>query len=136
MSVPAYMSPRRRNVEHGDALDRMRMIEAQAMRDAPPRSWPTSRKRAKPSVAHQLDLIRRHRALRVADVACAAVGLRRIAVAAEVGAHDGEALREARRDPVPHRVRLRITVQQQERRPAAADIRSGFPRPRWRRGAS
>ncbi len=27
--------PRRRDVEHGDALDRLRMIEAQAMRDAP-----------------------------------------------------------------------------------------------------
>ena len=51
----------------------------------------------------------------------AAFGLGGVAVAAQVGADDGEALGEPRRDPVPHRVRLRIAVQQQERRPAAAD---------------
>ena len=79
---------------------------------------PESRKAER---AHHLDLVRRHRALRVVDVLRAAVGLRRIAVAAQVAADDGVALREPRRDPMPHRVRLRIAVQQEERRTAAAD---------------
>ena len=61
--------------------------------------------------------------------ACVAslVGLRRVAVAAQVAAHDRVIARaSARRDPVPHRVRLRIAVQQQERRAAAADDAMDF----------
>ena len=99
----------------------LRMIEAQPVRDARAAVVAGEPEAREAQRAHQLDLVRRHRALRVVDVAGAAVGLRRIAVAAQVAADDGEALGEARRDPVPHRVRLRIAVQQQERRAAAAD---------------
>jgi hypothetical protein len=44
-----------------------------------------------------------------------------IAVAAQVGAYDGAALGQGRGHPVPHHMALRIAVQQQQRRPRAAD---------------
>jgi hypothetical protein len=37
-------------------------------------------------------------------------------VAAKIGAHDGEFARQQRRNTAPHQMRLRKTVQQQERR--------------------
>ena len=45
--------------------------------------------------------------------------LGRVAVAAQVGNDEREVGAEAARDAVPHRVRLRVAVQQQDRRPAA-----------------
>ena len=47
------------------------------------------------------------------------LGLRALAVAAEVRGDDGEALRQGRGDGVPHHVRLGMAVEEQERRPAA-----------------
>jgi hypothetical protein len=112
---------RRRDVQHGDALDDGGMIQAKPMRDPATAVVPGDPKTREAERAHQLDLIARHRPLRIIGVTLAAVRLRRVAVAAQIAAHDGEALREARRDGVPHRVRLRVAVQQEQRRAAAAD---------------
>jgi hypothetical protein len=46
--------------------------------------------------------------------------LRAVSVAAQVGGDDGEALGEPRRDLVPHEVRLRVAVKEQQRRAGAA----------------
>ena len=91
------------------------------MRDAPAAIVAREPEAREAERAHHLHHVGRHRALRVAGVAASLVGLRRIAIAAQVGAHDGERLRERGRDPMPHRVRLRIAVQQQQRRTAAAN---------------
>ena len=48
-------------------------------------------------------------------------GLGALAVAAQVGGDDGARGGQRRRDAVPDRVRLRMAVQQQQRRPRAAD---------------
>ena len=78
---------------------------------------------------HHLDLVLRRLALRVRDVALTAVGLRRIAIAAQIAADDGVPFHEPWCNSMPHRVRLRITVQEEERRttPAhfAVDSRTG-----------
>jgi len=46
--------------------------------------------------------------------------LRALAVAAQVRRDDGEALCETGCDRVPHHVRLRVPVEQEERRPGTA----------------
>ena len=72
---------------------------------------------------HDLDHVLRHRALGVGGVLRVGGRLAAVAVAAQVGADDGEALGQRRRHAVPHGVGLRIAVQEQERRPRAADPR-------------
>jgi hypothetical protein len=71
--------------------------------------------------AHHRGLVGRHRTLRITVAARAAIGLVGIAVPAQIGAHDRVPLGEPGSDRVPHRVRLRVAVQQQERWTAAAD---------------
>ena len=60
------------------------------------------------------------RAWRRAHGPPSAARLERAAVAAQVGADHREALGQRRRHRVPHRVRLRVAVQQQQRRARAA----------------
>jgi hypothetical protein len=69
---------------------------------------------------HHRDLIPRHRPLRVRRVIGGRRRLAAVAVAGEVGGDDGELLGEAWGDGVPHHVRLRVAVEQQEWRAAAA----------------
>ena len=65
---------------------------------------------------HHLDLVERHRALRVVDVVLAVGRLAALAVAAQVGHDHRVVLRQVRREQ-PHRdVRLRRAVHQQQRR--------------------
>ena len=78
---------------------------------------------------HDLDLIERHRALRVVGVILAVRRLAAVAVAAQVGHDDRVVLRQVGRDE-PHRdVRLRRAVHQQQRRAGAGvhqvDLRTG-----------
>jgi hypothetical protein len=69
-------------------------------------------------LAHDLDLVARHRSLRVRLVVGCRRRLRALSVPAQVGGDDGEVLCETRSDEVPHRVCLRVTVQEEKRRPA------------------
>ena len=66
--------------------------------------------------AHHLDLILRHRALRVVRVVLAVRRLAAVAVAAQIGHHHGKALGEARRNLVPLDMRLRVAVDEEQRR--------------------
>jgi hypothetical protein len=68
-----------------------------------------------------VDLILTHAAERVVRVVGQPLRLRAVAVAAEIGTHDGEVLRKLRRDEVPRDVRQRVAVQQQNRRSFSAD---------------
>ena len=89
----------------------------------PPRSWPTTWKRDVAERLHHLDHVERHRALRVVRVVGQPLRLRRVAVAAQVGAdHACSRAPAAARPCASMRVRLRIAVQQQHRRPFAAEL--------------
>ena len=70
---------------------------------------------------HQLDLVLGHGALAVVDVALAAGRLVRVAIAAQIGRDDGEALGEDGGNLVPGGMGLRVAVQQEQRRAAAAN---------------
>ncbi len=74
-------------------------------------------------VAHQLDLVLRHRALGIVDVLVAVFGLAAVAVAAQVRRDDGVLLCKLRRHAIPREVSERRAVDQQERWAAAADDR-------------
>ena len=74
-----------------------------------------------PTVARE---ILRHGALRVRGVIRRARRLRAVAVATEVGRDDPEPRRERPRHPVPHRVRLRVAVQEEQGRTAPAHARA------------
>jgi hypothetical protein len=75
---------------------------------------------------HDLDLILRHRPLRVGCVLGVAYRFSGVTVTAQVGTNDGEMRCEARCNAVPHRVGLRIAMQEQQRRPAAANDQIDF----------
>ena len=70
----------------------------------------------------------RHCTLRVRRVRRVGRRLRRVAVAAQVRADDGVCGGERRRDPVPHRVRLRIAVQHAAAAARCRRRRNGFRR--------
>ena len=97
------------------------MVERHPVCRAPAAVVADAWKRAKAEALHQPDLIARHRAEGVVRVVGQAGGLRRVAVAAQVGADDRVPPGELRRDARPHRHALRKPVQQQHRRPVAAD---------------
>ena len=69
---------------------------------------------------HDLDHVLGHGALGVPGVIRSAVWLGTVAVAAEIGADEGEALGQDRGDAVPDRVGLRVAVQQEQGRPLPA----------------
>src|SRR5437762_13891524 len=97
------------------------MIPRQPMSDTPAAIVSGEREARKAERFHDFDLVLRHGPLGIVDVRRAAVRLAGIPVAAKIRANDGKALRQTRSDLVPHRVRLRVTMQEQERRTAAAD---------------
>src|SRR5262249_4626966 len=111
---------RRDDVEHGDLQYLRRVVERHAVRDPAAAVVAAYEEFLVAERAHDLDLILRHRALGVAGVIGLAVRLLAVAVAAEVGGDDAEALRELGRDLVPDDVGLRVAVQQQQRRPHTA----------------
>ncbi len=67
-----------------------------------------------------IDLVLGERALRVGGVVRGRRRLCAVAIAAQIGNDQGEVLRQARRHLAPQHMGLRIAVQQQQRRPAAA----------------
>ena len=69
---------------------------------------------------HDLDLVLRHGAERIAGMVGTARRLFAVAVAAQIGGDHGELFRQRRRDRMPRQMIERIAVHQQERRPAAA----------------
>src|SRR5271169_2099298 len=69
---------------------------------------------------HRLDLVEGQSALRISRIVGTRGRLRAVAIAAQVGHDHRELVGETRRQPAPHQMGLRVAVQQQERRPAAA----------------
>ena len=59
-----------------------------------------------------------------------AFGLSAIAVSAQIGSHNCEFLRQSAHNFMPHNVRLRITVQKQQRRAGTACPAGNFRFPR------
>src|SRR3954454_2267456 len=96
------------------------MVEAHAVEHARTAIVAGGGEALEPERRHDLDLVLRHGAERIAAVVVAARRLLGIAVAAQVGAHHGELLRQPRRDAVPVDVGERIAVHQQHRRSFAA----------------
>ena len=102
------------------SLDALRMIEREPVRDASAAVVADDGEALVAERAHQRDHVGRHRALAVLRVI--ELGRRRrrrlgrVAIAAQVGNDEREVGGERARDAVPHRVRLRVAVQQQQRR--------------------
>jgi hypothetical protein len=71
--------------------------------------------------SHRLRLVLRQGALRIGGVVRGRGRLRAVAVAAQIGDDEGELLGQARRHLAPHDLGFGIAVQQQQRRPTAAD---------------
>ena len=113
----------RDDVEDRRARDRLRVIEAHAVQDARAAIVTGGMKLRKTERRHHLDLILRHGAERIVDVPLATRWLFGIAVAAQVGADDGEVARQDRRHGVPRQMCEGIAVHQQQRRAAAAHYR-------------
>ena len=105
---------RRRDVEQHQPLDCARMIGRQPVRGPRAAVVREHAEVLEALLAHDGECVERHLALRIGRAAFARIGAPRIAVAAQVHQHDREMLRKARRDEVPHRMRLRVTVQQEQ----------------------
>ena len=99
----------------------LRVIERHAVRDARAAVVAEHAEALEAEVAHDLDLIERHRAFRVLVVIVAACDLAAVAVAAQIGDDDGVVARELARHGGPRHAALRRAVQEQNGRPAAAD---------------
>ena len=110
----------RADVEHGEFFDLLRMVQREAVGDAGAAVMADQMKFLVAQRLHQLDLVQRQGALGIVTVIGQAGGLGRIAIAAQVCRYHGVMSSQARRDPVPDAVRLRITVQQQHGGTAAA----------------
>jgi hypothetical protein len=117
---PAKCLARRNDVQDGDAFDRRGRVEREPVRDARPAIVTADGKPLEAELPHQLDLVARHRPLRVRLVVGRRLRLRALAVAPQVGRDDREPFGQTRRDCVPHEVRLRVPVKQEERRPVAS----------------
>lgn len=68
---------------------------------------------------HHADHVLRHLPLGIANVIITCGRLTAVAITAQVGDDDRKVLRQAWGDFVPHHMSLRITMQQQQRRPFA-----------------
>ena len=111
---------RRHDVEHRQVCDLVRVIERQALADAPAAVVADNGEARVAVVLHHLDHVERHRALRVVRVIFRVLGLAAVAVAAQVRHDDRVVFREVGRDLVPGHVRLRRAVDQEQRRTVAA----------------
>lgn len=106
--------------ERYELRDRVRMIERHARSDASTPVMTDDRERSEAVAAHEFDLVERQAALRVAGVVSRTLWLVAVAVAAQIGSNHREVRGERGRDLVPDRVRLRMAMQEQERRAASA----------------
>jgi len=109
----------RDDVEHRQAGHLVGMIESHPVGDPSAAIVPDHGELVEAEALHDLDLVERHRPLRVVGVVLAVWRLAAVAVAAQVGHDHRIVLGELGRDQ-PHRdVRLRRAVHQQQRRPRA-----------------
>ena len=103
-------APRRRlrqDIEHGETIDALRMIERQPIGDPAAAIVPGDREAREPESHHDRHHVVRHRPLGVGRMVRIRGRTAAAAVAAQVGTDDGEVAREQRRHAAPHQVRLR-----------------------------
>ena len=112
---------RRHDVHDRQPLDPLGVVQRQPVRH--PRAAVVRRdlEAFVAEAGHQLRHVLGHPGLGVGRVVRRGAGLVAAAVAAEVRADHREAARERGGDGVPHRVALRVAVQQEQRRPGAAE---------------
>jgi hypothetical protein len=96
-------------------------VDAQAVRHARAAIVRAQLEALEAQRAHHVHLVLRHRALAVFHVRGAAGRLGRRAIAAQVRGDDGVVAHQLARHLVPDHVALRMPMQQQQRRAAAAD---------------
>ena len=96
------------------------MIEREAISDTPAAIVPDDIEAIVAERGHHLGHIERHRALGVGQMFRVGRRLAAVAIAAQIGNHQGELLREARRDLMPDDVILWISVDEQQRRSGPA----------------
>ena len=102
----------RDDVEHAEPGDLVGVIERHAVADAPAAIVAHHRELVEAETLHHLDLIERHRALRVIDVILAVGRLAAVAVAAQVGRDHRVVLGQIGGEVAHRDVRLRRAVHQ------------------------
>src|SRR5438093_161668 len=108
---------RRENVEQGDLAHAVGMVQRQPMRGARSAVVPRKKEAVMAERGHHVDLIARHGAKRVMAMIGAAVdGADAVAVPAQIGGYDVEFCRQPAGDLVPAGMRLRVAMEQQQRR--------------------
>ena len=119
VGAPVHLA-RRHDIEHGQLLDGLGMIQRQAIGDAPAAVMPGDGEALEAELAHEGDLVARHGPLGIGLV----IGRRRrlgaVAIAAQIRRDHGEVPRQPGRDSVPHDMGLGMAVQQQQRRAGPA----------------
>src|SRR6185369_17351030 len=112
--------PRRHDIEHSELLDSLRMIQRQAIGDAPAAVMPRDGEALEAEMAHEGDLVPRHGPFGIWLVVRRRRRLAAAAIAAQIRRDHGEIPRQPRRDLVPHDMGLGMAMEQQQRRPGAA----------------
>ena len=110
----------RHDVQDGQALHAVRVVERQAVRHPGAAVVADHLEPVVPQVCHQFRHVARHAGLGVGGMVPGGAGLEAAAVAAPVRADAGVAPGQGRGDGVPHGMGLRVAVQQQHRRAGAA----------------
>ena len=107
----------------------LRVVECEAIGDATAPVVPGDREAAKTEPLHDGHHVARHGSFGIRLVVRGRPGAAAAAVAAEIGADDGEMARQDGRHASPHQMRLGKAVQQQDRRAGArsADEDGGLP---------
>ncbi|MEY9460959.1 hypothetical protein ABH973_001372 [Bradyrhizobium ottawaense] len=111
----------RQDIEHRELRQPAGMVEREAIGDAAAAVVAGQREVHVTEPLHHLHHRLGHRALAVGDVQRIALGHVGPAIARQIGDDQREVLGQLRRDLVPHHMGLGEAVQEQQRRPAAAD---------------
>ena len=111
---------RRRDVEQHQTLDGIGMIERHPVSDARAAIVRAHEEFIEAEMAHDRDLIGRHRALGIRQMRGVAGRFAGRAVTAQIGRDNGEVRGELRGATLPDQMRLRMTVQKQQRRPCSS----------------
>jgi hypothetical protein len=100
------------NVQHGQLIHFLSMVERHAIGTAPAAVMADDRKFLEAKMAHHCDLVQGHDTLGIRQVIRRGWRFAALAIAAQVRSDDREIPGKQRRDLVPHGMRLRMSVQE------------------------
>ena len=109
----------RNDVEDGEFGDAVGVVQSHAVRHASAAIVTHDRELLKSQAGHHFHLVLRHGAFGIVQMVFAVGRLAAVSVSAEIGRDDGKFFGQLRRNVAPFDVRLRIAVQQKQRRPAS-----------------